>query len=238
MGRVPDPPSRGRAPGQDGDDERHDHGPGAGHAVTVPRGWDINDVLGAPPSGTLLRMRRAVVVLVIVALVGGAIALVVTSRPDLNKTRDATATAWKPLVAPLTVRYAALTTLVTQVNATLAAAGEGSTDLAAFKVALARWTAAAKANDAKAMVSAANDLEARVGQLRAVLGSSARLTQTAAITDSKAAFEKTVVPAALVNAYNESVRQYQRTRESTAKRLVAEIFGYGPIPTFEPSLAV
>jgi hypothetical protein len=182
-------------------------------------------------------MRRAVVVLVIVAVVGGAVALVVTSRPDLDKRRDATATAWKPLVAPLDTRYFALARLVGTFDATLAAAGEQNADLQGLKLALLRWTAATKTGDASKMVVAADDLEARVGQLQAVLDSSARLTQTRSVVESKTAFEQNVAPAVLVTTYNEAVREYQRTRESTAKRLVAELFGYGPIPTFEPSLA-
>ena len=182
-------------------------------------------------------MRRAVIVLVIVAIVGGAVALVVTSRPDLDKTRDATATAWKPLVVPLSARYVALSALVNQFDAALAASGEDNTDLEAMKVALTRWTAAVKGTDATTMVSAANDLEARVGQLRSVLDSSARLTQNPAVVAAKKQFDQTVAPAELVTAYDEAVRKYQRTRESTSKRLVAQVFGYGAIPTFEPSLA-
>jgi hypothetical protein len=69
-----------------------------------------------------------------------------------------------------------------------------------------------------------------------VLSASARITQNPAVTGAKTTFDKTVPPATLVAAYNDAVRKYQRTRESTAKRLVAQTFGYGPIPTFEPSL--
>ncbi len=183
-------------------------------------------------------MRKAVIVLVLVAIVGAGVALVVTSRPDLDKTRDATATAWTPLVVPLNARYGALSTLVSQFDATLAAAGEKNADLQGLKGALVRWTFAAKSTDAKNMVEAADDLEARVGQLQAVLGSSARLTQTPTVVQAKDAFDKTTAPAILVTRYNEAVRKYQRTRESTARRLVAELFGYGPIETFEPSLTL
>jgi hypothetical protein len=182
-------------------------------------------------------MRKAVVLLVLVAIVGAVVALVVTSRPELDSTRTATETAWKPLVAPLDARYAALAVLSAQTDAALKASGEDSVDQQDLKVALARWTAAKKADDATKMVAAANELEARIGQLRAVLNASVRLSQTPTVTDARAAFDKTTAPPELVTTYNEAVRKYQRTRESTARRLVAQTLGYGPIPTFEPSLA-
>jgi len=182
-------------------------------------------------------MRKAVVVLVLVAIVSAALALVVTGRPELNKTRDATETAWTPLVEPLNARYSALAVLATQTEAALQAAGEDSIGQARLKLALDRWRSAAKADDAEKMVAAANDLEARVGQLRAVLNASIRLSQTPEVSDARTAFDQTAAPSQLVAAYNEAVRKYQRTRESTPRRLVAQVFEYGPIPTFEPSLA-
>jgi hypothetical protein len=181
-------------------------------------------------------MRKGLAVLVLLVVVGLALVVVVTSRPELNETRDATETAWTPLVAPLTARYAALAVLVDRTDAALAAAGEDTIDQAGTKVALERWTEAAKSGDAKRMVGAANDLEARVGQLRAVLNASVRLGQTPDVAEARTAFDQTAVPAELVTTYNEAVRKYQRTRESTTRRLVAQVFGYGPIPTFEPSL--
>lgn len=186
---------------------------------------------------TVARMRKAVVVLVLVAIGGVALVLVVTSRPELNETRDATETEWMPLVAPLDARYAALGILVDRTGAALEAAGEDSVDQEGLQVALERWTAATKTDDAKQMVAAANELEARVGQLRAVLNASVRLSQTPEVAEARSAFDQTVAPPELVAAYNEAVRKYQRTRESTARRLVAQVFDYGPIPTFEPSLA-
>jgi hypothetical protein len=188
-------------------------------------------------SSTVTGMRKALIVLMLVALVGGAIALVVTSRPELNKTRDATVAAWQPLIEPLNVRYQALAALVTRLDTTLQAAGEENSELQELKGALLRWSVATEGTDATTMVEAADELEARVGKLRAVLGASARLTQAQQVNQATAAFDQAAAPAELVTAYNESVRKYQRTRESTAKRLVAQLFGYGAIPTFEPSLA-
>jgi hypothetical protein len=182
-------------------------------------------------------MRKGLVVLVLLVVVGVALVVVVTSRPELNETRDATEKAWTPLVAPLTARYAALGVLVERTDAALQAAGEDTVDRKGMEVALDRWSAAADSGDAEQMVGAANDLEARVGKLRAVLNASVRLSQTPEVAEARTAFDQTTVPAALVTTYNEAVRKYQRTRESTARRLVAQTFGYGPIPTFEPTLA-
>ena len=114
-------------------------------------------------------MRRAVVVLVLVLVVGAAALLVVTSRPELNRTRDAAEASWAPLVKPLDARYAALATLAAETDAALQASGEDGVDRRDLRIAIDRWKAATKADDAEKMVAAANELEARIGRLRAVL---------------------------------------------------------------------
>ncbi len=182
-------------------------------------------------------MRKGLAVLVLLVIVGLALVLVVTSRPELNETRDATETAWSPLIAPLDARYAALAVLADQTTDALQATEQDTVDSEGMKVARQRWTEATDTGDAKRMAAAANELEARVGQLRAVLNASVRLSQTPAVAEARTAFDQTAAPTELVAAYNEAVRKYQRTRESTARQLVAQVFGYGPIPTFEPSLA-
>lgn len=182
-------------------------------------------------------MRKGLALLVLLVIVGLALVLVVTSRPELNETRDATETAWSPLIGPLDARYAALAVLADQTADALQATEQDTVDSEGMKVARQRWIEAPDTGDAKKMVAAANGLEARVGQLRAVLNASVRLSQTPAVAEARTAFDQTAVPTELVAAYNEAVRKYQRTRESTARRLVAQVFGYGPIPTFEPSLA-
>jgi len=72
-----------------------------------------------------------------------------------------------------------------------------------------------------------------VGRMRALVAGSARLGQAADLQAAFTAFDTQVPPADEIAAYNESVRSYQRTREEALHRPVAQLLGFGAIPTFE-----
>src|SRR2546430_16602493 len=81
------------------------------------------------------RVRRLAVV-VLVLLVVGAIALVLTTRPKLEDARDGVDRAWTPLRGPLSERYAKLA----EANTQLAAAGGGDRNVSrALGLRLGRW---------------------------------------------------------------------------------------------------
>src|SRR6266567_3388236 len=81
------------------------------------------------------RVRRLAVV-VLVLLVVGAIALVLTTRPKLEDARGGVDRVWTPLRGPLSERYAKLA----EANAQLAAAGGGERDVSrALGLRLGRW---------------------------------------------------------------------------------------------------
>src|SRR5918995_398865 len=103
------------------------------------------------------RVRRLAVVVVIL-LVIGAIALVLTPRPKLEDRRGDVDRAWTPLRGPLGERYARLG----EANAQLAAAGGGERDVArALGLRLGRWGELQRARDGDAddEVQTADQLE-------------------------------------------------------------------------------
>lgn len=178
-------------------------------------------------------MRKIVVLIVVVGVVVGAAALVFTSRPALADARDETEQSWKPLMAPLTARYAQLEPLAAQLEGVAAATGTENPEVSRLSATMRRWSETIDGDSAVRQVEAANDLEAAVGRVRMVVAGSARLRQAVEIQETFTAFAAEAPSPDDVAAYNDSVRRYQRTREEALRRPVARLFGFGPIPTLE-----
>jgi hypothetical protein len=174
------------------------------------------------------RVRRLAVV-VLVLLVVGVIALVLTTRPKLEDRRDDVDRAWTPLRGPLGERYARLG----EVNAQLAAAGGGERDVArALGLRLGRWGELQRDRDgdADAEVQTADQLEGLATRLQAVVSSSDRLRASDPLNQAIAAFQGTVPPPPAVTAYNSAVRNYEDERDGLLRSPVANLFGYDSRP--------
>lgn len=178
------------------------------------------------------RVRRLAVV-VIVLLVIAAIALVVTTRPKLEDSRNAVDRAWTPLRGPLADRYNRLGAA----NAQLAAAGGGERDVArALGLRLARWDQLQRAKggdaDAGAEAEAADQLEGLATRLQAVVASSDRLRGADGLNEAIAAFQGTASRQlhGVVETYNESVRGYEDERDGFLRSPIASLFGYDSRP--------
>ena len=174
------------------------------------------------------RVRRLAVV-VVVLLVIGAIAVVLTTRPKLEDRRSDVDRAWTPLRGPLGERYARLG----EANAQLAAAGGGERDVArALGLRLGRWGELRRAGDADADAEAqtADQLEGLATRLQAVVSSSDRLRASDPLNQAIAAFQGTVPPAPAVTAYNRRVRDYEDERNGLLRSPVASLFGYDSRP--------
>ena len=174
------------------------------------------------------RVRRLAVV-VLVLLVVGVIALVLTTRPKLEDRRDDVDRAWTPLRGPLGERYARLG----EVNAQLAAAGGGERDVArTLGLRLGRWGELRRARDgdADAEVQTADQLEGLATRLQAVVSSSDRLRASDPLNQAIAAFQGTVPPPPAVTAYNRAVRDYEDERDGLLRSPVANLFGYDSRP--------
>jgi hypothetical protein len=177
------------------------------------------------------RVRRLAVV-VLVFLVAGAVALVLTTRPKLEDTRDEVDSAWTPLRAPLAGRYDQLAA----VNAEMAAAGAGERAVTReLGTTLARWGELRRAGnddaDAAAEAKTADRLEGQATRLQAVASSSDRMRAVAPLNERIIAFQGTgqpLLPA--IKTYNNAVRDYEDERNGVLRSPVASVFGYDSRP--------
>jgi hypothetical protein len=173
--------------------------------------------------------RVALLVLLIVVLVGGAVALVVTARPGLEDKRDAVDARWAPLRGPLAQRYEALG----QVAQALTDAGVGERS---YTVALSeeldawRGLTDSRAAHAEAEAESANRLEGLAQRVRANVAFSGRLRADERIVAAFEAFDLALIPRSEIQEYNRTVRVYEDTRNQTLKRIPASLFGYDQRP--------
>lgn len=167
--------------------------------------------------------------MLVVVLVGGAAALVVTQRPKLDDARTKIDAAWRPLRAAdqLPLRYQTLTGALSAFDAA------GGTDRAVSKdlhAALGAWDRALKGDGATAQVQAANAVEAQGTRLVANALGSARMKSDRAVTDSLTKFADTVPDPALVAAYNRAAHDYEDVRTGALAQPVARLLGFGGRP--------
>jgi len=177
------------------------------------------------------RVRRLAVVVVLV-LVAGAVALVLTTRPQLDDRRDDVDRAWTPLRAPLAGRYDLLATV--NGEATTAGAGDRSVTRE-LGLALARWDRLRRAPDSDAdddaEATTANQLEGLAARLQAVVLSSDRLRGVDTLNQAIANFQGTApLLAPAIKTYNDAVQDYEDTRTSFVRRPIADPLGYDSRP--------
>jgi len=175
------------------------------------------------------RRIRWVFLALLVVLVGGAAALVLTQQPKLDDARGDVDTTWRPLVADdqLPLRYQNLTGALSAFDA----AGGGDRDVShELHAALDAWTRARDDGEAAAGASAANAVEAQGARLVTNALGSQRLKSDPAVTDSLVKFAGTAPDPKLLAAYNRAVRHYEDVRTGTLARPVAEVFGFDARP--------
>jgi hypothetical protein len=173
------------------------------------------------------RRLRWILAVLLVLVIGGAIALIVVEKPALDDARDAVDAHWKPLRAPLVTRYekldAAQTALVASGGGDRSVARELARDLAAWKKAVADGNPGTQAE-------AANSLEAQATRLKANAYGSPRLAGVTALTEAIADFNSAAPPQPLIQAYNRSVRAYEQDRNDSLRKPIARLFGYNARP--------
>jgi len=177
------------------------------------------------------RRTRWFLLVLIVVVVGGAVALTLSERPKLDDARTAVDTRWKPLRGPdqLVLRYQKL---VGALSAFDAAGGSDRSVSKDLHAALGAWDRAVKGGDAGAETQAANVVEAQATRLLANALGSQRLKNDRAVTDSLLQFATTKPAPALVSAYNRAVRAYEDERTGTLQQPVARVLGYDARPLF------
>jgi hypothetical protein len=175
-------------------------------------------------------MRRRtlwILAIVLVLLVGAAVALVLTQKPSLDDARDAVDTRWDAVRPALEARYEKLD--AARASFVEAAGGE-RTAAAELRRDLSAWRRALEDGDAGDQVRASNRLEADGTRLQANVLGSPRLNQSQPLLDALAAYNASAPDPALVRAYNRSVRDYEDTRTGSLEEPVARVFGFGARP--------
>jgi hypothetical protein len=177
----------------------------------------------------MTRRTRWILLALLVVLVGGAAALVLTQQPKLDDARNEVDDAWKPLGADdqLAARYQALAGALGAFDRAGGADRDVSKDL---HTALDRWNAAKKDGDAGAQVEAANALEAQGARLLTNVLGSERLKADTAVTDALVTYAQTIPNPDLVAAYNRAVRDYEDTRTGALAQPVARVLGFDARP--------
>lgn len=175
------------------------------------------------------RRTRWFLLVLVVLVVGGAAALVLTERPKLDDARTAVNTRWNPLRGPdqLVLRYQKLQGALSAFDAAGGSNRSVSKDL---HTALAAWGRALKGGDAGTEAEAANVVEAQATRLVANALGSERLKADPAVTQSLVQFATTKPNSALVTAYNRAVRAYEDERTGTLQRPVGRLLGYDARP--------
>jgi hypothetical protein len=181
---------------------------------------------------TMARRIRRLAVVVLVLLVAGTVALVLTTRPKLDDGRDEVDGSWTRLRAPLAGRYDQLAA----VRAEMTAAGGGERAVTReLGTTLSRWGELRRAGnddaDAEAEAEAADRLEGLATRLQAVVSSSDRLRGVEALNQRIAEFQATTPPLLPpVKTYNDAVRDYQDERNGFLRSPVASVLGYDSRP--------
>jgi hypothetical protein len=178
-----------------------------------------------------MRRRVGCLAVVVVLLAAGAVALVLTTRPQLDDRHDEVDRAWTPLRAPLTLRYERLAAV--QGEATTAGAGDRGVTRE-LGAALDRWNRLRAAGDrdvdVEAEAGSANQLEGFASRLRAVVLSSDRLRGVDALNQTIATLQGTAPPLPAIKRYNDAVDEYEDTRNSLLRRPMIDLFGYESRP--------
>jgi hypothetical protein len=175
------------------------------------------------------RRTRWVLLALLVVLLGGVAALVLTQQPKLDDARNRVDATWKPLRAPdqLPLRYQTLTGALSAFDA---AGGKDRAVSRDLHAALDRWASSQRDGDAGDQASAANEVEAQGTRLVANVLGSERVKGDRPVTDAIAKFASTKPNPALVEAYNRAVRDYEDQRTSTLTKPVARALRFDARP--------
>jgi len=176
----------------------------------------------------LRTLRRAVLVLLLFAVVAGA-AIALTTRSDLVGARDNVTATWRAVRSPLTARY---DTLSTANDAVRDAGGTPRDVVEEIDAALDRWRAAASGSPVSEQVAAANSLEGLTRRLTATVEESERLRSDSVIAAAIADLADAEIPEA-GRAFNDSARTYDAERGGPVRSIVADLLGYDEIPALD-----
>ena len=178
------------------------------------------------------RRTRWILLALLVLVIGGIVALVLTQQPKLDDAQGKVDRTWKPLTADgqLKLRYQTLEGALTAFDAAGSHDRDVSRDLHA---ALKAWNRALSSGGADAQARAANAVEAQGTRLATNALGSERLRTNQAVTDSLTKFANTRPDPKLVAAYNQAVRDYEDERTNALAQPVARVLGFDARPVLQ-----
>jgi hypothetical protein len=173
-------------------------------------------------------VRRALLVVALVVLVGGGI-LALTARPDLEGTQDDVEARWDDLRPALDRRYE----LLAAATAAVVDAGGPERDVVQrLDEALGQWPTNRSAS-VRAQVDDANELEALGRRLVTLVGGSPSL-QAPEVVAATTRFDEAPLPET-ARAFNTAVREYEDARGGSFRRPIASLLGHDTIAAFDTS---
>jgi hypothetical protein len=167
-------------------------------------------------------------VLVVSALVTGAVVLALGSRGDLEKADKGVDAAWAQLRPALDQRYLALGRAGDAAQARL---GDGSALLVDLADGLEKWRDAGR-RPVEVQAATANRLEGFGARLRNMVEATPRLRSSLEVAGALADMDR-ADPAAARTAYNLAVAGYENVRGGFPRRLVAGALGFDARRTLE-----
>jgi hypothetical protein len=172
-------------------------------------------------------VRRALLVVALVVLVGGGI-LALTARPDLENARSEMNARWRALRGALDQRYQLLQNAN---DATRTAGGPERNIVRAIDSALTDWRRSRTAS-VPAQVADANALEGLGRRLTTTVNASTRLQGVPEVVTPTNRFRDANVPES-ARAFNRAVRDYEDARGGSLRRPIAGLMGYDSVLSYD-----
>ncbi len=160
-------------------------------------------------------------VLVVSAVVTGAVVLALGSRGDLEQAADRVDAAWAQLRPGLDQRYLSLSRAGDAARERL---GDDPALFADIATGVQRWKAAGR-QGVESQATVANRLEGFGARLRAMVEATPRLRSSESVAGALADMERSD-PAPARTAYNQAVAGYEEVRGGFPRRLVAGALGF------------
>lgn len=171
------------------------------------------------------------ILLVVVLIVAGLVAAVLSTRPDLQDSQRDVEAHWQRAEEKLDERYALLGASAQAVEG----AGGAELDVAKdLKSALSKWRSIGEhpGTEVSQRIAAAAELEGLAIRLETTIGATRTLRETPGVPESLFAMSNST-PTSEVEALNGAVRHFQKLHEGFPARLIAGPLGFEPIPTLE-----
>jgi hypothetical protein len=175
-------------------------------------------------------LRIFIPLLVIAAIVAGVI-IVLTSRSELQSSRQQVNDSWEQLQGQLDARYDAMTDAT---DAVRSVPGPLKKIVAQIDSAYGNWRdLQTNGGSVATQVTAANTLEALSRRLVQAARAAPRLRDKPPL--AKVNEFASTSPPRVAAGFDEAVTRYERERNRPARRLAASILGYKAVPAYDAS---